>query len=167
MAASARLALVQQVVACAQQQGVARVAYTCFEACTQRMGLGPSTSGRSPAASTSASSASFWRHALSSDLSHSSAPASAGSISEAVWGAWRSLLPPSSIWSGLVLSTHLTWQPKVRKRKREHGFLKRYVSPCPQYFQPGPDLPTAQLTCFAPVSRPRLHRVVFKSTHRA
>jgi hypothetical protein len=46
------------------------------------------------------------------------------------WQLWREragelLSDWGSIWSGLTLTTHLTWQPNVLKRKRTHGFLKR------------------------------------------
>ena len=124
MAATARFALVQQMMTCAQQHQTVRIAYACLQSCAHRTECSPTTSERHGA---SGSSTSPWHRAYSRSLLHMAHPTATQTVSQALLEAWQSLWPPSSIWSGLVLSTHLTWQPRVKKRKREHGFLKRCV----------------------------------------
>lgn len=41
------------------------------------------------------------------------------------WYHWWPVALLPAWWNSLLLTTHLTWQPNVLKRKRTHGFLKR------------------------------------------
>jgi hypothetical protein len=49
-----------------------------------------------------------------------------------LWPRLDRLLWPrlDRLWESLVLSSHQTYRPNVRKRKRAHGFLKRYALEC-------------------------------------